>query len=285
MPNQENAGQLALLDLLDQAPMNVRHYRIWAFAAAGTLMDGLSVFLIGIAMPLLSRRFGLSAVERGLLGSMLVVGAVAGASLGGRLSDAIGRRGVMLLDMLLVAAATAVTALAPGTLVLLAGELLLGVGVGMDFPTSGAYISEVMPARDRPRILVATISFQSVGMLVGAAVAILLLTAYDVPRVWRLMLGTQTVVAVLMALGRLSVPESPRWLMSRGRNTAAASALTAILTEKVVEASPAAEAAGTTPHRVTRGDAPENGGFVFGRGAEKRGQANFEQRRLEDQHR
>jgi MFS transporter, putative metabolite transport protein len=69
---------------------------------------------------------------------------------------------------------------------LFVGQLLVGVGVGVDFPVSSTYISEVLPKRSRARMMVATIACQSVGMLLAAAITLLLLKNAGNAQNWRL---------------------------------------------------------------------------------------------------
>ena len=71
------------------------------------------------------------------------------------------------------------------------GQLLVGVGVGIDFPASSSYVSEVLPKRSRARMMVATIACQSVGMLLAAVIALLLLKNLHSAQTWRLFLATE----------------------------------------------------------------------------------------------
>jgi MFS family permease len=88
----------------------------------------------------------------------------------------------------------------------------VGVGIGIDFPVSSSYVSETAPKQARSRMVVATIALQSVGMLLGAAVAIAVLWQRSSSSDWRLIVGTTAAVSLLFLLLRLSLPESPRWL-------------------------------------------------------------------------
>src|SRR5256886_11179046 len=97
------------------------------------------------------------------------------------------------------------------------GQFLVGVGVGVDFPVSSSYVSEVLPKRSRARSMVATIACQSVGMLLAAAVTLALLKTVNSAQNWRLFLATEGAIALLFFLLRLSEPHSSHWLMSRGR--------------------------------------------------------------------
>jgi MFS transporter, putative metabolite transport protein len=79
---------------------------------------------------------------------------------------------------------------------LFAGQLLVGVGVGIDFPASSSYVSEVLPKRSRARMMVATIACQSVGMLLAALIALALLKNMESARSWRLFLAAEGVIAL-----------------------------------------------------------------------------------------
>jgi putative MFS transporter len=115
---------------------------------------------------------------------------------------------------------------------LFVGQLLVGVGVGIDFPVSGTYVSEVLPERIRARMMVATITCQSVGMLIAAAITLLLLKNVESAQNWRLFLAIEGIIALLFFLLRLSEPDSPHWLMTRGKFARAAQAFIHIMPEQ-----------------------------------------------------
>src|SRR5262245_27169923 len=85
--------------VLDHAPMGPRQYAIWLLASGGTLLDGFSIFSLGVAMPLLTSRFDLGPLMVGLIGSALVLGAAIGAAFGGPAADRFGRKPLLILDM------------------------------------------------------------------------------------------------------------------------------------------------------------------------------------------
>jgi putative MFS transporter len=117
-------------------------------------------------------------------------------------------------------------------MMLFVGQLLVGVGVGVDFPVSSTYISEVLPKRSRARMMVATIACQSVGMLLAAAITLLLLKNVESAQNWRLFLATEGIIAALFFLLRLSEPDSPHWLMTRGKFAEAAQTFIRIMPEQ-----------------------------------------------------
>ena len=120
--------------LLDSAPMGRRQYAIWLLASGGTLLDGFSIFSLGVAMPLITRQFALSPLMVGLIGAALVLGAVFGAAAGGSAADRFGRKPAFLVDMAIIAAGAVLSATADAPLWLLAGQFLIGIGIGIDFP-------------------------------------------------------------------------------------------------------------------------------------------------------
>ncbi len=183
-------------------------------------------------MPLIIAEFRLTPDVVGLVGASLVFGAVFGAGLGGPMADRLGRKKLMLADMIIIGTGAATSALANGFLMLFIGQLLVGVGVGIDFPASSSYVSEVLPKRSRARMMVATIACQSVGMLLAAVVALLMLKNLHSVQIWRLFLATEGVIALLFFLLRLSEPDSPHWLMTRGRFTEATQAFIRIMPEQ-----------------------------------------------------
>jgi len=205
---------------------------LWVLSTGGTLLDGFVIFVLGVTMPLIIAEFGLTPDVVGLIGASLVFGAVFGAGLGGAMADRLGRKKLMLADMIIIGTGAATSALANGFPLLFIGQLLVGIGVGIDFPASSSYVSEVLPKRSRARMMVATIACQSVGMLLAAVVALLLLKNVHSVQTWRLFLATEGVIALLFFLLRLSEPDSPHWLMTRGRFTEAAQAFLRIMPEQ-----------------------------------------------------
>ena len=213
---------------LDDAPMTFAHYLYWLLASGGTLLDGFSVVSLGIALPLLKRDFAIAPAMLGFIGSALVLGAVLGAAVGGMAADRIGRKRAFLVDMAIIAAGSALCVIAPNPWLILAGQFVLGIGIGIDFPTSGSYVSEITPKASRSRMTVATIALQSVGMVAAALVGIAVLRVHPAVTDWRILLGAGGILAVLYIIARLGLPESPRWLAEKGRIAEAAAVLTSL---------------------------------------------------------
>jgi putative MFS transporter len=221
-----------LTSLLDGSPLKPIQRWLWVLSTGGTLLDGFVIFILGVTMPLIIADFRLTPDVVGLIGASLVFGAVFGAGFGGPIADRLGRKKLMLADMIIIGTGAVTSALANGFPLLFIGQLLVGMGVGIDFPASSSYVSEVLPKRSRARMMVATIACQSVGMLLAAVIALLLLKNAHNPQTWRLFLATEGVIALLFFLLRLSEPDSPHWLMTRGRFSEAAQAFLRIMPEQ-----------------------------------------------------
>jgi MFS transporter, putative metabolite transport protein len=214
--------------VLDSAPMTAAHYLYWLLASGGTLLDGFSVVSLGIALPLLKRDFAITPAMLGFIGSALVLGAVLGAAVGGMAADRIGRKRAFLVDMAILAAGSALCVIAPNPWFILAGQFVLGIGIGIDFPTSGSYVSEITPMAARSRMTVATIALQSVGMIAAALVGIAVLRVHPATTDWRILLAAGGLLAVVYIIARLGLPESPRWLAEKGRLAEAAAVLSSL---------------------------------------------------------
>ena len=155
--------------------------------------------------------------------------------------------------MAIVVAGSALCAMAREPLLIVVGQFLIGVGIGIDFPASGSYVSEIMPRSLRSRMTVATIALQSVGMILAAIVAIAIFRSHPSAADWRVLLGTGGLLAALYMGARLFLPESPRWLAEKGQLAEAAKVLSR-LTNTPVSATRFEGSAGaaTSPVEATK---------------------------------
>ena len=218
-----------MLAILDRAPMRAAHHRIWLLSTGGTMLGGFSVFTLGVAFPLLVRHFAIDATLEGLIGAALLLGAVPGSALGGPLADRLGRKPLMIVDMAIIATGALLCVFASDATMLLIGLFVLGIGVGIDYPVSSAYVAEWMPIKVRSRILVATMSFQAVGFLLAGASTAAVLWLVDTPAAWRGFMICMAAIPLLILALRLPLRESPRWFMGKGRNVDAARTIADVL--------------------------------------------------------
>ena len=243
---------LVLLEILDGSGLRSSHKLLWFAAAGGMLLDGLSVFMLGIAIPFLVKDFHFTSFQLSLTSASLLLGAVLGAFSGGRFADKYGRKTWLLVDSAGLASAALVSALASGAGLLIIGQFLMGMAVGMDFPVGSSEIAECMPVQSRSRAMVAAMGLQAIGMLTGAGASFLLLEERTGLSVWRLFFLAEALLAVVFLILRFVIPESPRWLMAKGRNREAARAIRWIVRDEDPRLPAAAERLGETPHVVIK---------------------------------
>jgi sugar porter (SP) family MFS transporter len=152
--------------------------------------------------------------------------------LGGRLADIFGRRTLLILTALIFAAGAILCAAATSPTILIVGRIIVGFGIGLSSSAVPVYISEVAPADARGW----TVSLFQLAITLGILLAYLVDYAFARIQGWRWMFGLAVVPAGIFALGMLFLPESPRWLVKRGRVDAARAILSRIRDTSDVEA-------------------------------------------------
>ena len=197
--------------------MTAMQKRIWLLASAGKFLEGMIVFMVGVALPLIIDEFGLSSAQSGVVTAAPLLGIMVGASALGGLSDRWGRRQMFLAEMVLFTAFLVGVTLSTGFLMLVVCLIGMGLALGCDYPTAHTMISETMPTSIRGRGVLAAFGFQAVGALAGTLVGVIILGNRDELSDWRWMFGVAVVPSVLVIVGRLFVVQSPHWLLGTGR--------------------------------------------------------------------
>ncbi|NCX93724.1 MAG: MFS transporter [Gammaproteobacteria bacterium] len=203
---------------MDDAKLTSQHWRIWFLAAMGIFLDGFDLFIIAVALPLIAEEFKTTPGLLGLIGASAPIGCIFGAALFGRFTDKMGRKALLLIDLLFFVVFAGASAFAWSISSLIVLRFLVGIGVGADYPVSSTYITENMPARLRGRMLVSGFGFQALGALSGALLGMLVLAIHPSLDAWRWMLGMAVVPAIIVLILRLWLPESPRWLLHHGEH-------------------------------------------------------------------
>ena len=177
--------------------------------------DAMEIIGIGFIIPSITATFGVSGAQVGLVGSLFFAGMFFGAWGFGALADRVGRRTVFLVTIALNATFALLSAVAPSFGLLLVFRFLNGLAVGGTLPVDYAIMAEYLPKRERGRFLVYLESFWALG-----TVAIALIAWAIVPQLpetgWRWILAINALPGLLGFWVRLSVPESPRYLLLKG---------------------------------------------------------------------
>lgn len=194
--------------------------KIMIISTFGGLLFGYDTGVINGALPFMSApdQLNLSPLHEGMVVSILLLGAALGALVGGRISDMYGRRhNIIILSVLFFIAAVG-CCLAPSFEVMLCTRFLLGVAVGGASVTVPTYLAEVSPAENRGRMVTQNefmiVTGQFLAFVFNAVLAVALAGN---SHVWRFMLAICALPAIVLFFGMMKLPESPRWLVSKGR--------------------------------------------------------------------
>ncbi len=177
--------------------------------------DAMEVIGIGFILSSIIATFGITPGQAGLVGSLFFAGMFAGAWFFGALADRIGRRRVFLVTIALNAVFALASAFAPSLTLLLVFRFLNGLAVGGTLPVDYAIMAEYLPKRERGRFLVYLESFWALGTVVIALLAWAIVPALPEDG-WRWILAINALPGLLGFWVRLSVPESPRYLLLKG---------------------------------------------------------------------
>ncbi|MED3793445.1 sugar porter family MFS transporter [Niallia alba] len=184
----------------------------------GGLLFGYDTGVINGALPFMSESLGLTSLTEGIVASSLLFGAALGAVFGGRLSDYNGRRTNIIYLALLFFFATIGCTLAPNVTVMAIFRFLLGLAVGGASVTVPTYLAEMSPVERRGRMVTQNELMIVTGQLSAFVVnAILGNVMSDNEHVWRYMLAVAAIPAIFLFFGMLRMPESPRWLVLKGK--------------------------------------------------------------------
>jgi MFS transporter, SP family, major inositol transporter len=206
---------------------------ITAIATIGGLLFGYDTGVTNGALAYMVEYFGLNSLQEGYITFFLLIGAAVGAMVGGRASDALGRKRIITWMALLFIVGAAGCVAAFNLEVLLASRFVLGLAVGASSVVVPTYIAEVAPHEKRGGL----VSRNEFMLVVGQFLAFLLNAIIgnvwgSNEHVWRYMLVIAVVPAVLLFLGMLRMPESPRWLAGRGRHEEALTVLKTIRSDE-----------------------------------------------------
>jgi putative MFS transporter len=189
--------------------------------AGGTFLDGYILGIVGPVSGKMTAELGISAVWEGLIAAGALFGILVGSPLGGWAGDKFGRKPLFMLDMALFVIASLMQFFVTSPLQLFLVRLLMGIAIGAEYSVGWPLLSEFSPSRIRGRLMGLTLIAWYAGFMFAFVVGYLLDRYTGLG--WRNILGTSTFIAVALFLGRLGMPESPRWLWSKGRTNQARS--------------------------------------------------------------
>lgn len=211
---------------LDDAPLSRFHKKLALFSAGGPFLDGYVLSIIGVAMVQITEQWSLSVTAQGLIGASSLIGILLGSFAGGWTTDRFGRGTLFTVDLIAIIVLSVVQFFVPNVLWLVILRLLIGVVVGADYPIATSLMAEFSPRKQRGPLLGAFVTAWFVGAAAAYIVGQFLLETGD--NGWRWMLASAAVPGAIIVLARIGSPESPRWLVSRGRIDEANAVLTKV---------------------------------------------------------
>ncbi|MDR2254073.1 MAG: MFS transporter [Bifidobacteriaceae bacterium] len=204
---------------LDALTFNRLHGRLVWGSGLGWAMDAMDVGLISFILVALPESWAVSSADKSWIAAAGFSGMAIGASLGGLIADRLGRRQVFALTLLVYGLATGASALAWGVGALIALRFVVGLGLGAELPVASTLVSEFSPPRIRGRVIVWLEAFWALGWTAAALIGYYVASPTGVfgAAGWRVALLIGAVPAAYAVFVRRSLPESVRFLQSKGR--------------------------------------------------------------------
>jgi putative MFS transporter len=201
---------------IEDVPLNGFHQLMTLRSGGGWILDGYILSIIGVAIVQFSAYLKLDSFGQGMVAASAMLGTFCSGFLGGWLTDRVGRRRLFFVGPILFIVGSVGTFWVESGTSLFILRFLVGIGVGLEYPVAGSLLTEFLPQKNRgPRLAGLTIMW-----FIGAALSYILgnfILANSGDDGWRLVLASSAVLGVLLFLVRLGTPESPRWLLSKGR--------------------------------------------------------------------
>ncbi len=211
---------------LDRAPITRFQWKIMFVSGMGFFTDAYDLFVIGIVVSLLTTEWHLSTGAVSWLNSATLLASAVGAIVFGRVADIVGRKRIYGYEVLILAIGALASAFAPNYAFLLVCRVVLGIGIGGDYPVSATIMSEYSGKQSRGRMVGLVFAMQGAGLVVGPLVAsILLASGLSNDTTWRILLGLGAIPGLAVFYLRRQIHETPRFAMAGGATEEANAAI------------------------------------------------------------
>ena len=209
----QGAANARLVARLERLPVTPRLMLIRAIVGIATFFDGFTVLAIAFAMPSLVSEWKLTPTEVGLILSAGYVGQLFGAVIFGSLAEKYGRLKILFITIVLFVSMDISCLFAWSGASMMMFRFIQGIGTGGEVPVASAYISEFIGAEKRGRFFLLYEVLFLIGLTFAGMVGYFLVPIYG----WKAMFVVGLIPAVVTIPLRWFMPESPRWLASKGR--------------------------------------------------------------------
>jgi MFS family permease len=206
---------------LDRLPWSPFHWRVVIGLGSAWILDGLEIQIVNAAATVLTdgRTLGLSSAEVGLLASVYLFGEVVGALVFARLADRLGRKRIFIATLLIYLVASGISGLAFSFWFMAIFRFIAGTGIGGEYAAINSAIDELIPSHYRGRVDIGINGTYWAGAMIGSVASVFLLNPALLPIDigWRLAFFLGPIIGIGIIYLRRVLPESPRWLMTHGR--------------------------------------------------------------------
>ena len=207
------AGNAEVVARLERLPVTARLMLLRVIVGVATFFDGYTVLAIAFAMPQLVTEWKLTPTEVGLIISVGYFGQLFGAVIFGSLAERIGRLKTLFITIVLFTSMDVACLFAWSGMSMMAFRFFQGVGTGGEVPVASAYINEFIGAEKRGRFFLLYEVIFPIGLMFAGMAGYFLVPIYG----WKAMFIVGLIPSVLTIPLRWFMPESPRWLASKGR--------------------------------------------------------------------
>lgn len=201
---------------VEDVPLNRFHKLLTIRSAGGSFIDGYVLSIIGVCMLQMSTALSLNSFWQGMIAASALIGIFFGGFIGGALTDRFGRKRVFFVGPTLFLLCSLAQYWVESAEMLFVLRFMVGMAVGIEYPVATSLLVEFLPRKYRgPRLATLTILW-----FAGAACAYLVgdfVLRSGGEDAWRLVLASTSIVAAILFALRIGTPESPRWLLSKGR--------------------------------------------------------------------
>ncbi len=199
-------------------------YFISAFAAITGLLFGYDTGVISGALLFIRQDFHLSSAMVGVTVSSVLLGALLGSAMSGKMTDKMGRHKSLVIVSFVFIIGTLITAIAASNQQLIIGRIILGMAIGTGSFVAPLYLAEMAPPKARGFL----VTLNQLAITLGIVAAYVVDYVFSGQGEWRWMFGCGVVPALLLFIGTVFLPESPRWLVLKGFSAEAAAVLETI---------------------------------------------------------
>ncbi|MHB1627339.1 MAG: MFS transporter [Bacilli bacterium] len=220
---------MSIENRIDRIPNNSYYKKLLALGGLGYTFDAMDGAVIAFVLAVIIKPWHLTSGQTGILGSSLLIGYFIGAFLAGNLGDRYGRKKVIMWTLVVYSLATLISAFAQNWPEFFWMRVIAGIGTGGESAIIAPYLAELIAAQYRGRYVGALSGFFSFGYVAAAILSYLIIPTSSIG--WRITVSLTALPIFLVIWWRRALPESPRWLHSKGKSDEANQVLTAMENE------------------------------------------------------